>query len=139
MSTPQFKQVWVESNYLKQAPTHLNGCYEGVGRVTDPEDVWTIRMFHQFTAGASGQMSIFITSPRGVNSRSRGSGRNEHIRGIDDHPDAVLIEPNPDTVFQMFYISGNDGWVGNIYKKQKKDDSFKAAGTLDLKRGSNCH
>jgi|GEM_PF-4382019 len=138
MKSNDFKKIWIGSDFLKQTPFHLNGCYEGRGQVHDPDDLWNIQVFHQFTQGAAGVESITITSPRGMDSRTRGKGSNAHIRGIDDKPDAVLLEADPDIVFQLFYISGNDTWVGNIYEKQKKDDSFKAIGTLELRHGDHC-
>jgi hypothetical protein len=138
MTADDVRKIWVQNEFLKKEPVHLSGCFEGIGQVTNPTDTWVIRMLHQFSKGADGESLITISSNGKVDSRSSGKGNNGHLRGIDNQPDALLLEASPDTIFQMFFISGNETWVGTIYRKDKKGDEYKPTGTFELKRGTHC-
>ena len=116
--------------------TQLQGLFSGQVLFDDktktPWDM-EVEFAGQISSGKlMGQLRVQLSENGQAFSTSRGDGDLKDLRQLEDG-DGIFITTGESNVFQLYYITDQDMFIGHHYKKVDIGD-YKHSGTVTLKR-----
>lgn len=122
---------------MDESLAQLNGRFQGEVRfAADASKAWEMTLEARLRIeerNLKGSTVILLAEKGKVFSRLTGNGDLKEYQSLGDGL-GILVKASPDAYFQLYYLSGEDAFVGNYYH-QESVDKVVPQGTVRLDRG----